>query len=102
MDATQYDALPQKIKDILSTFDENLDPYKECKRIQNDLEDIGWDCDYDLSGTITEVTKNTCTSQRLFKVDCGEMYNCCDCGGNDCGCSYCFSCRACEVCLNED
>lgn len=34
--------------------------------------------------------------------NCGEIYNCCDCGGNDCGCAYCWSCNACEDCLNED
>lgn len=30
-----------------------------------------------------------------------EMYNCCDCGGTDCGCGYCFSCNACDDCLGE-
>lgn len=34
--------------------------------------------------------------------NCSEIYNCCDCGGNDCGCAYCWSCNACEDCLNED
>lgn len=37
--------------------------------------------------------------------DCGSMYNCCDCGisdGDGCGCSYCFSCNACDSCLNDD
>lgn len=33
--------------------------------------------------------------------NCDEIYNCCDCGGNDCGCGYCFSCNACEDCLSE-
>lgn len=34
---------------------------------------------------------------------CGDIYNCCDCGNpdNGCGCSGCFSCNACEDCLNE-
>lgn len=36
------------------------------------------------------------------KYDCSELYNCCDCGGNDCGCGYCFSCNACENCLLEE
>lgn len=34
--------------------------------------------------------------------DCGDMYNCCDCGGSDCGCGGCWSCNACEDCLNEE
>jgi len=33
--------------------------------------------------------------------DCDKQYNCCDCGGEDCGCGYCFSCNACEDCLSE-
>lgn len=39
-------------------------------------------------------------------MSCGEMYNCCDCGTDEqddgCGCAYCWSCNACEVCLNEE
>lgn len=34
--------------------------------------------------------------------ECESLYNCCDCGGNECGCRYCFSCNACERCLSED
>lgn len=33
--------------------------------------------------------------------DCSSIYNCCDCGGNNCGCGYCFSCNACEFCLRN-
>ena len=29
---------------------------------------------------------------------CGDYYNCCNCGGENCGCTYCFSCNACEYC----
>lgn len=32
---------------------------------------------------------------------CEEIYTCCDCGGNYCGCPYCWSCNACEECLEE-
>lgn len=34
--------------------------------------------------------------------DCHSLYNCCDCGGNQCGCAYCFSCHACSVCLDKN
>lgn len=34
--------------------------------------------------------------------NCSDMYNCCDCGGNGCGCPYCWSCNACEECLEEE
>lgn len=30
--------------------------------------------------------------------DCSSMFNCCDCGGNNCGCRYCWSCNACDTC----
>jgi hypothetical protein len=32
------------------------------------------------------------------EMDCNEMYNCCDCGGHNCGCRYCWSCNACDAC----
>jgi len=34
--------------------------------------------------------------------DCERKFNCCDCGGNECGCAYCWSCNACENCLSEE
>lgn len=33
---------------------------------------------------------------------CGELFNCCDCGGENCGCAYCWSCHACEECKSGD
>lgn len=33
---------------------------------------------------------------------CEEHLNCCDCGGVDCGCAYCWSCHACDHCLNAE
>lgn len=49
-----------------------------------------------------EVEKGT-ICDNLFHTgqSCSELYDCCDCGGNDCGCAYCFSCNACEYCLLE-
>ena len=35
-------------------------------------------------------------------MTCSDLYDCCSCGGNDCGCAYCFDCNACEFCLNEE
>lgn len=36
--------------------------------------------------------------------DCFTRFNCCTCGTKDqdngCGCRYCFSCNACDYCLN--
>lgn len=50
-----YDELPQDIKSILMTFDENKDAYQECKRISAELLKIGYVCDYDLSGSIYHI-----------------------------------------------
>ena len=36
------------------------------------------------------------------KVTCDDLYDCCDCGGSECGCAYCWSCNACSVCNGED
>ena len=45
------------------------------------------------------------TDRNGKQYDCGSMYNCCDCGTREedkgCGCSYCFSCNACEECLED-
>ena len=46
------------------------------------------------------MTGNDNTENRE-SCNCDEWYNCCDCGGVDCGCAYCWSCNACEDCLNE-
>ena len=36
------------------------------------------------------------------ECNCEDRYDCCDCGTQDCGCEYCWSCNACEECLNDD
>ncbi len=48
-----FETFPIEVKEVISTFDENQDTYSECKRIQKELNSIGYDCDYDLSGEIT-------------------------------------------------
>jgi hypothetical protein len=39
---------------------------------------------------------------RKRDCNCEDVYNCCDCGGNGCGCGYCWSCNACEDCLSGE
>jgi len=52
---TEYDDLPTKVQNALNRdYDEDGDPYDEAKKMQERLNDIGWDMDYDLSGTPTE------------------------------------------------
>jgi hypothetical protein len=37
------------------------------------------------------------------KYECSDLYNCCNCGGENCGCGGCFSCNACPTCIdNQD
>lgn len=45
-----YDKLPIEVQIILDTFDEMKCSYKECARITDDLEQIGWTCEYGLEG----------------------------------------------------
>lgn len=35
-------------------------------------------------------------------LTCRNLFNCCDCGGEGCGCHYCFSCNACDYCYCMD
>lgn len=46
---------------------------------------------------ISKLTK--CENKQETDLTCFELYDCCDCAGNSCGCRYCFSCNACEYCL---
>ena len=55
MTAQEYDNLPEKIKNIIDTWDDNLNLYSECNRIQKELETKGWTCDYGLDGMVYDV-----------------------------------------------
>ena len=55
MTAEEYEQWPQEIKDIVNSYDENKDMYKECARIFWELHDLDWSCDYGLSGEIYDV-----------------------------------------------
>lgn len=46
----EYDLLPNEVKKILDTFDEDSNPYKECERLLQECEAIGWTFDYGLEG----------------------------------------------------
>lgn len=51
-----YDRLPQNIKDILNSFDEdNNHDYKENKRIVKELHKFGYSVNYDFLGEFTEL-----------------------------------------------
>jgi hypothetical protein len=55
----EYDTLPQHIKDILDTYDENTELYSECRRMVAELEAIGWTAEFDLSGSLYDIKKIT-------------------------------------------
>lgn len=39
--------------------------------------------------------------EELCENECDKVLDCCDCGGNSCGCRGCWSCNACDDCLSE-
>lgn len=51
---------------------------------------------------INRILDNMCEEMDGNGDCCHQHYNCCDCGGNNCGCSGCFSCKACPFCKDED
>jgi len=40
---------------VVDSWDDNKNLYEECARIKYQLEEIGWTCDYDLSGEVYDV-----------------------------------------------
>ncbi len=57
MTAEEYEDLPEQVKAIVDSWDDNKNLYKECGRIKNELELIGWTCDGGLDGMVCDVTK---------------------------------------------
>tara|TARA_R110000751_G_C13427764_1_gene441154 strand:- start:294 stop:470 length:177 start_codon:yes stop_codon:yes gene_type:complete len=55
MTEEDYINLPQKIKYIVDSWDDNKGLYVECSRIQKELEQKGWTCDYGLDGMVYDV-----------------------------------------------
>jgi hypothetical protein len=68
MELHEYDALPQEVKNILDSYDDNEELYKECVRIETELSGINYQCDYDLSGIIYDV-KPLIKKAKFFEVD---------------------------------
>jgi hypothetical protein len=68
MEPHEYDALPQEVKNILDSYDDNEELYKECVRIETELSGINYQCDYDLSGTIYDV-KPMIQKAKFFNVN---------------------------------
>lgn len=57
-DARAYENFPPAVKAVVDSFNEDENPYEECARIKYQLEEIGWTCDYGLSGEVYDVREN--------------------------------------------
>lgn len=62
-----YETLPQNIKDILDSWDDNKDLYAECNRIGKELKPLGYEIEYGLSGDITDITKRDVFEEVNYK-----------------------------------
>ena len=51
MTAEEYDALPQYVRNVLDTHDGD-ESYEQSQRIVDELNAIGWACEYDLGSGI--------------------------------------------------
>lgn len=51
---------------------------------------------------VLDILNDMCENLNSSGVGCSSMYRCCDCGDHSCGCAYCWSCNACDVCLSVD
>ena len=49
-DLKAYTDAPEEVRDILNSFDFDSDAYKECDRLLNELEPLGYTFDYGLDG----------------------------------------------------
>lgn len=45
-----------------------------------------------------EMNLSSCENKTSNGLTCEDLFNCCDCGGSECGCGYCWSCNACDHC----
>jgi len=55
MTEQEYDNLPQQIKEIVDSWDDNKNLYDECARIKHELNKRGFDCEYGLDGMVYDV-----------------------------------------------
>jgi hypothetical protein len=51
----EYEQMPQEVKDIVDSWDDNKNLYGECVRIKLELQELDWTCDYGLSGEVYDV-----------------------------------------------
>lgn len=72
--------VPQEVIDALSTFDDNADEYKECARVLNLIEQLGWTYEYYLDGVPYNLTPMNFTwwlnSDNVEKLNDGYITQC--------------------------
>ena len=75
MTAESYEALPQNVKDIVDSWDEeNNEKYKECARIVEELEAVGYTAEYGLCGEIHSVVKKKSYECVLIQAEEGDDF----------------------------
>ena len=75
MTAESYEALPQNVKDIVDSWDEeNNDKYNESSRIVDELEAVGYTAEYGLCGEIHSVVKKKPYECVLIQAEEGEGF----------------------------
>lgn len=57
MTTEEYELLPEYIKNITDSWNDDKNIYEECARIKNELKAIGWTCEYGLDGMVYDVQK---------------------------------------------
>lgn len=55
----ELETLPKEVQEILLNHNEEKNLYKENDNLIKKLNNVGWTCDYDLSGEIYDIKKLT-------------------------------------------
>lgn len=53
----KIDKLPEEVRNIVLSFDEDNDPYHECQRIDSELQKHGYTVDWGLDGVLYDIKK---------------------------------------------
>jgi hypothetical protein len=61
-----YDILPQEVKDILSSFNEDRG-FDECRRVVDELEELGYKIDYGMDGSLYNLRKVLTKEETEFR-----------------------------------
>lgn len=51
-----YEKLPDNVKSIINFYENEENDYNTCQRLIDDLEEVGYTCEFDLSGVPCNLT----------------------------------------------